>query len=65
MTLPQYASIEAIEASPQLPPMELGEIATAYLKRFPEQTNTTDMTFGIHDRGGKFYIGNTEVMLDG
>jgi hypothetical protein len=45
--------------------MELGEIATAYLKRFAEKANTTDKIFGIHDRGGKFYIGNTEIMLDG
>jgi hypothetical protein len=62
---PQCPSIEAIETAPQQPPIELGEIATAYLKRFAEQANTIDKTFGIHDRGGKFYVGNTEVMLDG
>jgi hypothetical protein len=73
---PQYPTIEAIEAGPegvsgadrrsaQQPLMELGEIATAYLKRFAEQANTTDKIFGIHDTGGKFYIGNTEIMIDG
>jgi hypothetical protein len=34
-------------------------------KRFAEKENTTDKIFDIHDRGGKFYIGNTETMLDG
>jgi hypothetical protein len=33
---------------------ELGEIATAYFKRFTTKTKDADTTFGIHDRCGKF-----------
>jgi hypothetical protein len=40
---------------------ELGEIATAYFKRFTTKTKDADMTYGIHDRVGKFYIGDTEM----
>ncbi len=44
--------------------MQLGEIAAAYLRRFADQASTTDKIFGIHDKDGRFYIGNTEVILD-
>jgi hypothetical protein len=44
---------------------ELGKIATAYFKRFTTKTKDADTTFGIHDSGGKFYIGDTEVPFDG
>jgi hypothetical protein len=44
---------------------ELGEIATAYFKRFTTKTKDADTTYGIHDRGGKFYIGDTEIKIDG
>jgi hypothetical protein len=44
---------------------ELGEISTAYFKRFTTKTKDTDTTYGIYDRGGKFYIGDTEIKIDG
>jgi hypothetical protein len=44
---------------------DLGEIATAYFKRFTTKTKDADTTYGIHDRGGKFYIGDTEIKIDG
>jgi hypothetical protein len=44
---------------------ELGEIATAYFKRFTTKTKDADTTYGIHDRGGKFYIGDLEIKIDG
>jgi hypothetical protein len=44
---------------------ELGEIAAAYFKRFTTKTKDADTTYGIHDRGGKFYIGDTEIRIDG
>ena len=65
-----FPTVQAIEGLPLTsppsspPPMELGEIATEYLRKFTEQANTTDKTFGIHDRGGKFYIGNVEILLN-
>jgi hypothetical protein len=44
---------------------ELGEIATAYFKLFTTKTKDADTTYGIYDKGGKFYIGDTEVRIDG
>jgi hypothetical protein len=44
---------------------ELGEIATAYFKRYTTKTKDADTTYGIHDRGRKFYIGDTEIGIDG
>jgi hypothetical protein len=44
---------------------ELGEIATAYFKRFTTKTKDADTTYGIYDKGGKFYIGDTEIRIDG
>jgi hypothetical protein len=44
---------------------ELGEIATAYFKLFTTKTKDADTTYGIYDKGGRFYIGDTEVGIDG
>jgi hypothetical protein len=44
---------------------DLGEIATAYFKLFTTKTKDADTTYGIYDKGGKFYIGGTEVRIDG
>jgi hypothetical protein len=44
---------------------ELGEIATAYFKRFTTKTKDADTTYGIYDKGGKFYIGDTEIRIQG
>jgi hypothetical protein len=44
---------------------ELGEIATAYFKLFTTKTKDADTTYGIYDKGGRFYIGDTEVRIDG
>jgi hypothetical protein len=43
---------------------ELGDIATAYFRRFTSRNKDADTTYGIHDRGGKFYIGDTEIKID-
>jgi hypothetical protein len=44
---------------------ELGEIATAYFKRFTTKTKDADTTYAIHDKGGKFHIEDTEIRIDG
>jgi hypothetical protein len=44
---------------------ELGEIAREYFKRFITKTKDADTTYGIHDRCGKFYTGDTEIKIDG
>jgi hypothetical protein len=44
---------------------ELGEIATAYVKLFTTKTKDADTTYGIYDKGGRFYIGDTEIQIHG
>jgi hypothetical protein len=44
---------------------DLGEIATAYFKLFTTTTKNADTTYVKYDKGGKFYIGDTEVRIDG
>jgi hypothetical protein len=57
------------QASSQVPSQqdttELGEIATAYFKLFTTKTKDADATYGIYDKGERFYIANTEVRIDG
>jgi hypothetical protein len=74
ITLPQQVC-SAIEEQPphaalSPPPAaqavtELGDIATAHFKRFTTKTKDADTTFGTHDRGGEFYIGDKEIKIDG
>src|SRR5688572_1436205 len=62
---PQYQSIEAdkdpVESVKNL---ELGLTATAYLYQYASKT-TTDKTFGIYSKDGKFYIGDTPITIQG
>jgi hypothetical protein len=44
---------------------ELGKIATEYFKRFTTKTKDADKTYGIYDKGGRFYKKDTEVGIDG
>jgi hypothetical protein len=34
------------------------------LKRFSTKSKDADTTYGIHDRGGKLFIGDTEIKND-
>jgi hypothetical protein len=61
LPLPQASS----EVPSQQLTTDLGEIATAYFKLFTTKTKNADTTYGIYDKGGKFYIGDTEVRIDG
>jgi hypothetical protein len=38
---------------------ELGEIATAYFKRFTSKSKDADTTYGIHDKGEVLYRGHS------
>ena len=60
---PQYPSIQA-EEEPKNALIELGPIATEYLRSMASKT-LTDKTFGLHDKNGAFYIGDTEVTIFG
>lgn len=44
---------------------ELGVITVAYFKTFTTHTSDVVTTFGIDERGGRFFIGDTEVTFDG
>ena len=68
---PRYPSIQAEEADddgdddePKESLMQLGPIATKYLRSMASRT-LTDKTFGLHDKDGKFYIGNSEITISG
>jgi hypothetical protein len=43
---------------------ELGEIATSYFKKFTAKTEDVDTAFGVHDRGWKFHVGDSEITID-
>lgn len=62
ITLPHYPSIQAEEPRESL--IELGPIATEYLRSMASKTQT-DKTFGLHDENGAFYIGDSEVTITG
>ena len=59
---PNYPSIQAEveDDEPAESVIELGPIATQYLRSMASKAST-DKTFGLHDEGGKFYIGDSEV----
>ena len=63
---PQYPSIEAYEDDPvDITTLELGDIATKYLKEYTSNKNKTDKTFGIYSEDGDFFIGNSPIKFDG
>ena len=62
---PQYPSIQAEDIEePKETLIELGPIATEYLRSMASKT-LTDKTFGLHDKNGAFYIGDSEVTIFG
>jgi hypothetical protein len=58
----QLPSIQAAEPKESL--IELGPIASEYLRSMASKTQT-DKTFGLHDKNGAFYIGDSEVTITG
>jgi hypothetical protein len=58
----QLPSIQAEEPKESL--IKLGPIATEYLRSMASKT-LTDKTFGLHDKNGTFYIGDSEVKITG
>jgi hypothetical protein len=58
----QLPSIQAEEPKESL--IKLGPIATEYLRSMASKT-LTDKTFGLHDKNGTFYIGDSEVTITG
>ena len=62
---PLYPSILAEDDKiPKESAIELGPIATEYMRSMASKT-LTDKTFGLHDKNGAFYIGDSEVTIFG
>ena len=62
---PSYPSIRAEEdKGPNESFIELGLIATEYLRSMTGKT-PTDKIFGLYDKNGAFYIGDSEVTISG
>jgi len=62
---PHYPSIQAEEdKGPKESLIKLGPIATEFLKSMASKTQT-DKTFGLYDKNGSFYIGDSKVTLSG
>ena len=60
ITFPAYPSIDL----PKEDVLELGPNAASALQRFLTKTGV-DKTYGIYDKGGKFFIGTKEVKIKG
>ena len=60
ITFPAYPSIDL----PEEDVLELGPNTTKALKRFLTKEGV-DKTYGIYDKGGKFFIGTKEVKIKG
>ena len=61
VTFPQYPYItEYDDDGEEEVKAVIGNIAELYLRKFAS-TSGTDKTFGLRDKGGKFYIGTKEA----
>ena len=65
ITFPAYPSIQAIEKPPEgEDPKYIGEVAEKYLRKFATRSKAYT-TYGLYDKGGKFYIGNKLAIVLG
>lgn len=65
INFPHYPSIEAEDDKGSKESLiELGPIATEYLRSMASKTQT-DKIFGLHDKNGDFYIGESVVTIFG
>ena len=62
---PQYPAIEVFEDAKEVSTLELGEIATEYLKNYTSNEKKVDKIFGIYSKDGDFYIGDQPITIQG
>ena len=64
---PQYPSIKAFDDEPDESDrtLELGLLATEYLKQYASNKKSVDTTFGINSKDGSFYIGDRQITIKG
>ena len=60
ITFPTYPSIQASKKDIQ----SIGEVAEKYLRKFTTKVEA-DKTFGLNDKSCRFYIGDSEVVIEG
>jgi hypothetical protein len=61
------------QAPPSAPPSppgqqvttKLGKTSTEYFKLFTTKTKDADTTYGLYDKGSKFYVGDTKIRIQG
>lgn len=65
ISFPKYPSIQAYDDAdaPDTGILYLGDIATQYLRQFALMQKT-NKSYGIYDKDGQFYIGNTPVEIN-
>ena len=57
-------SVPAIEESEVVAPTLIGPVAQEYLRKFASKTASVDKTYGIYNKNGQFFIGNTPVTIE-
>src|SRR6218665_3537186 len=64
--IPQYRSIEAYEDSvSDIRTLELGDLATKYLRQYASRKKETDTVFGIRATDEDFYLGKKPISIAG
>ena len=64
ISLPKYQSIQVYDDdAPDTGILYLGDIATQYLRQFAS-LQKTNKSYGIYDKDGTFYIGNTPIEIN-
>ena len=65
ITFPAFPFIQAFEKLLEGEDTQyIGEVAEKYLRKF-DIKDEVDTTYGLYDKGGKFYIGNKEAVIKG
>jgi len=63
---PQYPSIEAYEDPvSDIRTLELGDLATKYLRQYASRKKETDKIFGIRATDDNFYVGEKPISVEG
>ena len=71
ITPPSFPSIQAETAEEEAASrqksglIELGPLASSYLRRSMSNKQSTDKTFGFYEKDNKFFIGDKEVTMEG
>ena len=61
ISFPAYPTIQPVDDKETVvAPYFIGDIAESYLRNFTSKSEA-DRTYGLYDKGGKFYIGNKPV----